>query len=476
MYGSNINGLISTLTQFVSLFSIIEGGFTTAAVVATYDPIVKGESQRLNDILYTTKKTYMRIGGAITACVLILGSVYILFVESPLSYVHTYSLLLISVLTMASSLCFLSKYSVLLMGSNREYIQVILSFVARTITWIISMGLILKNAPIVLVYAINLLTVIVNCILAGSYEKKNYPDVTYCGTYDKSLIQGTGDVLLQKIANTIFTSTDLVLISVFINFAMASVYNLYYQVFRALLTFLTAVVQAPFNSFGQLVQTDEGKGKLQEYFEIYEHLVLMLSSIALTIAGIMIIPFVTIYTLHIKDCNYIYPSLAILFFSQIFMQIVNRPFGTLLNATGNFKMQNKQCLAAAIVNIVVSISFIKVWGIHSIIFGSFVATLVIVAANIVQVYKYILHGGMPRCVKNIVINYCVGCVLILFSFQMNWATQNYFQWIWQAILTSCVIGTVFIILNLIVDRKACFRVARYLIGIIQKKTNTTRSK
>ena len=40
VYGSSVNGLISTLAQFVSLFTIIEGGFTTASIVATYELLV----------------------------------------------------------------------------------------------------------------------------------------------------------------------------------------------------------------------------------------------------------------------------------------------------------------------------------------------------------------------------------------------------------------------------------------------------
>ena len=52
IYGSEINGLISTLSQFVSLFLIVEGGFMTAAVVATYKPIVDKDYNKLNNILY----------------------------------------------------------------------------------------------------------------------------------------------------------------------------------------------------------------------------------------------------------------------------------------------------------------------------------------------------------------------------------------------------------------------------------------
>lgn len=224
----------------MSLFAIIEGGFTTLAVVATYSPIVKKEFDKLNDILYTVKMTYYKLGGLITLGVLIAGSIYIKFIDSPFSYLQTYTMLIISVTAVASSMCLLSKHSILLQGDNKEYILVACSLLAKTLTWILSMVLIVNGVHVIWVYSVNVLNVLVNVAFVQVYERKHFPYATYKGKFDKNLIKGTGDVLFQKIANTIFTSTDLVLISLCISLASASVYNLYYQIYRAILTFLSS--------------------------------------------------------------------------------------------------------------------------------------------------------------------------------------------------------------------------------------------
>ena len=121
-YGSNVNGLISTLTQFISMFSIIEGGFTTAAVVAIYKPLVEKDYKKLNDILYTAKRTFLKISIVITGAVLVGGSLYLLFIDSPFSYAKTF-LLLIACLTVTSlSLGFQTSYSILLQGDNKAFL------------------------------------------------------------------------------------------------------------------------------------------------------------------------------------------------------------------------------------------------------------------------------------------------------------------------------------------------------------------
>ena len=391
------------------------------------------------------------------------------FVDSPYGFGSTYILLCSSMLTTSLSLVFLSRHSVLLQGDNKEYIQVLFSLVSKIISWIISIILILHQVNIIIVFSTNIINVIINVLFVVAYEKKKYPYATYKGNYSKKCISGTKDVMFQKIANTIFSSTDLILIPACINLSFASVYNMYYQVFKALLTLLSSIVQAPFNSFGQLAQEEKNNTKLIRYFSIYQHSVLIISSILLTVAGILIIPFIRIYTKNISDFNYIYPSLVLLFFSQIFAQIINRPYGTILNATGNFKMQNKQCALAAIINIIVSISFIRVWGINSIIFGSFIGTMIILLMNIFQAYKNVLKISCIHIVKNIVLNYIIAVVIIIIGLNRNYIARNYFDLLIYAIYIAVICIVFIITFNYILDRKLTKSTINYILEIIKNK-------
>ncbi len=375
-------------------------------------------------------------------------------------------------MTTASSLCFLSKYTVLLQGDNKEYIQVFFSLVARITTWALSIYFICIHASILVVYATNVLNVFVNLIMVALYERRHYPFVKYKGIYNREYIKGTGDVLFQKIANTIFTSTDLILISVFMNLSFASVYNLYFQVFKSVLTLLVAIVQAPFNSFGKLYNEENNHEKFCEIFSTYQHLIIILSSIVLTITGTLIIPFIKIYARNFVDFNYIYPSMVLLFFSQIFSQIINRPFGTVLNVSGNFKMQNVQCGLAAIINILVSVSFIDYIGINSIILCSFVGTLIILFMNIYQAYKHVLYSSPREVVKNIVVNYLMSLIMIVTSLKLEIECTNFFHFLLCCIIDGIIVSLTLVITNMIFANGATTNLFMFIknIWLTHKKT------
>lgn len=460
-YGSEVNGLISTITQFVSFFSIIEGGFTTAAVVSTFDTIFKKQFEKLGDILFTIKRMYYIIALVISIFVLLSGTVYVNAINSPFPFWKTYTLLVISMLTTVLTLGGLSKYTVVLQGYNREYISIVITLISKTVTWILSVWLICYNYDILLIFLVNVLNVLINILLITAYEKRYLPEVTYKGRYNRELVKGTGDVFFQKIASTIFNSTDLVLVSACISLSAASVYNLYTLVFKSVSTLLSSVVQAPFNSFGQIIQENDLQ-KVNKTFEIYLTISILLATTLLSVTGMMIIPFVRLYTWGVEDYNYVYPTLVLLFLGQYFSQIINRPFAIILNASGKFKMQNKQCFWSVVANLVISISFIKWLGMHSIILGSFVATIIILEMNIVQAYKFVLHKSALN--TNIILGinflFSIGCTYSFSLFDIS--ITGYLQWVFVSIGTTITVVIFVLIINFFLNKKAITDMFLYL--------------
>ncbi len=465
-YGSDVSGLISTLSQFVSMFSILEGGFTTAAIVAVYEPCVNKDYDKLNDVIYTTKKVYIKIGSIMTIIVSMCGGIYLQLLESPLGFFRTYTLLFITLLSTTLSLCFQSRYNVLFQGTNHEYIQLIIGLSSKTIVWIFSIIMIFNHENIVDVYALNILGFLINIFLSKKVEKKYFGYITNSGNYNTKLIKGTTDVLFQKIANTIFVSTDLVLISVGVGLAATSVYNLYQQIYRVIFNFLVSIVQAPFHSFGHLIE-EGNKKRIEEYFNLYFKITLLCASILLGVTGSMILSFIRIYTVGITDINYIRNELALLFFLQFFVQIVNRPFGTILNVSGNFNKQNLQCGIAAVVNIVFSLLLMRKWGSSGVILGSFIGTCIILFANMYQCRVFLAR--IKRMVVEILVNMVVIlCVLQISYKYLNYA-ENYLYWALLATLVFFAECVIVLSINFMLDYKNMYLLFSRIKRILSRK-------
>lgn len=464
-YGSEMNGFISSITQFVSFFTILEGGFTTAAIVSIYQPLLNKKYDEVNDILYTAKVKYLRIGTIISILVLLLGSIYLLFIEIQLPYLHSFILIIICLLQTFLSISIESKYNILFSGDNKEYIITFLKLIARLIGWIISIVFIILKFNIILVYSTYLITSILNIVLIRKKEQKDYTFVKYNGKNVPEKIKGTNDLMLQKIANTVFNSTDIILISIIINFAMASVYSVYNLIYRSITQITRSFVASPFNSLGQLLNSsDKNHKKIIEISTIYDQFCVTVVTIILTITAICTIPFIKLYIDGVVDINYIDSYLVLLFFSNSFFQLNNQSSSSIINAAGNFKYQNKICVLSAIINIVLSIILAKYIGIYGILLGSLVSYVIIMIYNVIICSKKILNIGSTKKIIIIILNYIFSLLIILNFIKFYTVSNNYFMLILQAGLISLLIICIVCLFNFIINYKDFKSLLKYFIN------------
>lgn len=459
-YGSPTAGLISTMTQFTSMFTIIEGGFSFSVIVASYKPMINGDFPELNHILYTAKKYFYRITALYTFVVLICGVIYFSLLDSPLAFIHTLILLILTTSATALNIGGLSVYSVVLSGDNKQYVMTIISAVCKIVTWSVSLVLIFYRVNILLVYSMNVLTVVLDVFTLKYYVKKKYPLINFKGEYSINKIKGIKDMIFQKIASTIFTSTDLVLVSLGLSLSKASVYYIYNQIFSGIFQYLSSLSSAPTNSFGQLLSSGE-LDSAKERFQIYKKTVLLLSTIFFTVTTVMITPFLIIYTRNIEDENYIVSGLAILFFTYNFYKINNMPYGMIINVSGQFKKQNVQTGIAAVANIVLSIIFMQYIGLNGIILGSAVGTIIIISANIFRA-KEIIKFNIFKDIVLLLSNYTIGLIISWLSAKYLFSgISNYFVWTIEAIVSLLIISFVILLFNLVLDRNGMKKSLNY---------------
>ena len=451
-YGSSVNGLISSITQFVSLFSVLEGGFTNAIIVALYKPLMENDYKRVNDILYTGKKFLSKAATLIATGVLIGGSIYIGIIDSPISINQTSIIMIICLFTTVSSLYNVSLNSIVLQGSNMEYIAQGYSMVARIVSAVLQILLVILKVNIVYVFSCTLLNNLILVIMLKRKIKRDLSFITYSGQENHGYIKGTKDVLTQKIANTVFESTDLILVSTCINLAAASVYSIYNQVFRSIYNLFLGISRGPNHSFGQLF-AERSNQKSKELYREYTTIIYLIAGSLFTITGCLTRPFLQVYTHDFTDYNYINIGLVIVFFSFFYLRSINSAYSMALNVTGNFKLQNKQMIVASFLNIVLSYSFIRYLGLISIVLGSFISTTVIVEANMYQSFKFLNRKGLLK--EHIILwsNYLYNLLIVRISFNFSFCGSSYFSWLILAIPVAIISIILVVLFNMIYFHK-----------------------
>ena len=229
-FGSYANGINATITQIVNAIMIVEGGFTLASNVALFEPWGKQDVCRINGILSATKKRFTVIGWLALVVGFVVAFAYPFSVDSDMPYYEIVALMLSVLLPTCYNLGITTKYRVVLLTEQKEYIISLISTVTYVIGVLIAIAAVsFFDVSLLMTRCIIMLSLFVNYIAVGIYCKKNYPFISFREKPQYSQIKGTKSVIAMKLTSVLYTSAPIIIISMLPQggFALASVYAVY---------------------------------------------------------------------------------------------------------------------------------------------------------------------------------------------------------------------------------------------------------
>ena len=129
-YGSEINGLVASITQFISYISLNEAGLSGAAFYSVYTPLAEHVVQGINGVVSAAKRTYTRLGYVFTGLTLVLAAIYASIVTvQGLSIQEIFFLILVMGVSGAMEFFTMAKYRVLFTADQKQYILSICTMV-----------------------------------------------------------------------------------------------------------------------------------------------------------------------------------------------------------------------------------------------------------------------------------------------------------------------------------------------------------
>lgn len=231
-YGADTHGLTSTIAQIMSLLTIFESGYALAANVALYKPYVAGDWTKVSAILTAVKIIYLKIGKITAILSIAVALAAPLILKSELDYGIISILILISSVGTVTSFFIFSKYGIMFSAAQLEYKQAVLFLALNILSQILSILLVLGNQGIVVIRLVAALVPLVGTFIVIRIFHKDFPQVTFSSpSPDYSIVQSTKSVFAPKMASLIFSSTDMVVLSIAIGTLSTSVYSVYNIVF-----------------------------------------------------------------------------------------------------------------------------------------------------------------------------------------------------------------------------------------------------
>lgn len=164
-------------------------------------------------------------------------------------------------------------------------------------------------------------------------------------------------------------------------------------------------------------------------------------------------PFILLYT-HGLDVEYYYPLLPILFIIPRILTSLRIPSIVTINISGDFKQVKKYAVFEAIINLTLSLIFVKLWGIYGVLIATIIAAAYRTPVLINYSYRKILLMN-PATVVAKVIPWMVlfgACTTI--SFFCDFGNRNFVDWTVSAIMCFVTVATVSLSILFFTDRTA----------------------
>ena len=133
-FGSTYNGLLNSVTHFLSFSVVLRSGLGAVTNAALYKPITDGDTEKISGIMAATDRFMRRVGWLLAAIIFGFALLYPFLVVDEFGYLFSFSLILIVGAASWVENMFSIKYKILLQADQKYYIITIVTVIAYVLS------------------------------------------------------------------------------------------------------------------------------------------------------------------------------------------------------------------------------------------------------------------------------------------------------------------------------------------------------
>lgn len=372
-YGSEVNGLLNSLGNFLMCLNLFEAGVDAATLQALYRPTAESDWTSINGVLAATNKYYQKTARWYFICLVALALVYPLMVDGALSNFTIFGCVFFSGFSNVLSFYLSGKYRLLLKAEGKNYVLSNLDMILTLLVSLTKILLIYLKVDIVLILAISFAYDSLYNLYILLYVRKHFPLLNINSEPKFEAISQKSFALVHRIGELVFQNTDVIVITMFCGLKLVSVYGMFKLITGHLDQILAIIVDSINFLLGQTYQTD--LVRYQKMIDLFDSAYGGLAYALYAVALYLFLPFMRVYTAGVTDINYVDGKLAILFVITSLMSQSRVGMSVTVNYAGHFKQTMGRSMAETAINLIVSIAAVYAWGIYGVLLGTVVALL-----------------------------------------------------------------------------------------------------
>ena len=450
-YGSEVNGLVNSISQFLSFITLMDLGVGTVVAASLYKPLAEYDHENVSRVFVSAKNFFRKI--ALIYLVYLSGVliIYPLTIGSDFDYWYTAVLILAISVTYFAQYYFGVVYSLLLEADQRTYVPRILQTVTLIINTVVCALLIHFGASIQVVKLSTSLIFLLRPAVLSIYVRRRYridPHIRLTSEPIKQKWNG----MAQNVAYYVMNNTDTVVLSIFSTLTNVSIYGVYHLVVKGLTTLCTAAVEGVQALLGNMLARNE-QDALNRTFDRLEWTVHTLVTFVFTMCGVLIVPFVQVYTAGVHDTDYTVPLFGVLITLAQAAFCLRLPYNMMVFAAGHFRQTQMSAIIEMMMNIVVSVALVIRFGLIGVAIGTVLAMSYRTVYFAWYLTKEVLRRPIRHFVRHLLVDAVSVGAMLAATFWIHISEITYKGWILMALKVGVICGAICLALNIVFYRQ-----------------------
>lgn len=430
-FGSEVNGLVNSITQFLGVISFLELGVGAVVQSSLYKPLAEGDKQQVSRVMVSADRFFRRLAQILLGYVLLLVTVYPLIANQSFGYLYTATLIAAISISSFSQYYFGIVNSLLLNADQRGYIQYNAQTITVVLNTVVCVFMIKLGGSVQLVKLTTSLIYLARPLALRIYVNRRY-QIDWKIQYDGEPIQQKWNGVAQHIAAVVLDGTDTIVLTLLSTLSNVSIYSVYFMVIKGVKTLFLSMTNGIQSLLGELWARQELE-ELRKTFGWTEWCIHTGTTFVFSCTAALIVPFVRVYTAGINDANYIQPAFAILLTLANAMHCLRLPYNIMVLAAGHYKQTQKNYIVAATINIVLSVLTVKAWGLIGVAIGTFAAMAYQTVWLAIYDSKHFVSWPMKSVIKQFAVDGITAVFIVVISGILTMHSVTYLSWIMLAL-------------------------------------------
>lgn len=433
-YGSSINGLISSITQFLSYIALLEGGIGGVIKAVLYKPLLHKDRKALGAIINATNSFFRRIAYVFIVYLFLLAISFDRISNAGFGWIPTATLVLILGISTLTQYFFGLTYQFFLQADQKIWFTSGVQIITLWLNIVSSVLMIHFGCSVESVKLVTALIFTLRPLCFNLYVKKKY-DIDFSSKPNNEALAQRWDGFGHHIAYFIHSNTDVILLTLFTSVSDVSIYTVYLMIVTGVRGLINAAASAVEPYIGRVIAKGD-MHKVKSIFQTYEFIMFVLSTAIFGACAYLIVPFVSLYTEGVSDANYIQPLFGTLLVAAEATYCLRSPYGAVIFAAGHFKQTKVGAFIEAGINICISMLLIRTLGIVGVAIGTVIAMVYRTTEYAVYLSKNIIQSSFLTYIKYMMTAVLCAVLIVFICPQIMPTISNYFTWIVNGVLST----------------------------------------